>query len=145
MHPCFVLILGMTTQNNNNSINQDLIEVPTDLFNKIMLRIDKQKRCMVIRRFSLISGFLLLILVALVPVWRSFQFDISQSGFDQYISLLFYDFNFIITEWQNFSLSLLESLPIISTIELLSVVFVLLLVIKSEFKYGKILFNHSHT
>lgn len=129
---------------SNNFIDQGLIEIPPDLFNKVMLRIDKQKRLMAIRRFSLFSGFLLIILFALIPVWRSFQFDVYQSGLDQYISLLFYNFNFIITEWQNFSLSLLESLPIISTVELLSVVFVLLLVIKSEFKYGKVIFNHSH-
>jgi hypothetical protein len=129
---------------NKNPINQGFIEAPSGLLDKVMLRIDRQKRLMAIRRFSLVSAFLLIILAAIIPIWQSFQFNMTQSGFDQYVSLLFYDFNLIIAEWQNFGLSLLESLPIISTVELLAVAFALLLVIKSEFKYGKIIFNHQH-
>ena len=107
------------------------LDVPADLFDKVMLRLDFEQRLRVVRRHLIAATTSLVALVALViPVWNSFQLNLSQSGFMDYLSLGFYDFKSVALQWQDFSFSLLESFPIVSAVELLTVVLALLLILK---------------
>jgi hypothetical protein len=79
-----------------------------------------------------------------VPTWQSFQANVQQSGFGQYLWLAYTDFQLVLAYWQDFGLSLLESMPTISLVELLSIVFVMVLSLKTLAKYGRwVLLNNS--
>jgi len=120
------------------------ISVPVDLLDKIMSKIDVEQKKLARRNFIFSSAALLVVLAAIVPVWQLFYSEISQSGFMQYLYFGFYDFNLVISEWQDFSLSLLESLPIVSTIGLSIVVLALLSALKFIVKYSKDVLINSH-
>jgi len=127
-----------------NTYQSSDIEVPADLFKKVMLRLAAEQRLSVIRqRFAWAVVLLVVVLVAAIPVWRSFQLDVSQSGFIQYLSLAYYDYQMVLAYWQDFSLTLLESIPIVSTVELLSVVFLIIAITRSLARYSKVLFFNS--
>jgi len=106
-------------------------EVSPDLFDKVMLRLEVEQRRQALRRrlFVLAAPFLAA-LALVVPVWNSFQFNLSHSGFTDYLSLGFYDFKLVAVQWQDFSLSLLETFPMVNSIELLTVVLALLFTLK---------------
>jgi len=120
------------------------INVPADLLDKIMSRIDVEQKKIARQRFIFGVAVFLVVLVGLVPTWQLFYSEISQSGFLQYLAFGISDFNLIVSQWQDFSLSLLESLPIVSTMSLFMVVFILLLTLKFITKYSKDVFINSH-
>ncbi len=100
-------------------------------------------------RQKLVFHTLLLVscLVALIPGWRYFITDFSQSGLQQYLSLLFSDASIVLRYWQDFILSLAESLPIISGVVILTIIFILLDSLKriaGEIKLAGWYFNHNH-
>ncbi|MBI3888297.1 hypothetical protein HY311_00710 [Candidatus Nomurabacteria bacterium] len=69
-------------------------------------------------------------LTGLVPAFKILFTDLSQSGFYEYFSLLFSDTGSVVTYWKEFSFSLAEALPVISTILTLSLLFVCFLSLK---------------
>ena len=125
-------------------------QVPEGLLNKIISRIDRERRMIISRqRFTLAAGMFVFLAALVVPVWHAFLGDLARSGFGQYLSLAYSDFRTVAANWQDFSLNLLETLPIISTISLLAVIFFLLITLKFAAKYyGKNsfsrLFAHNH-
>lgn len=66
-------------------------------------------------------------LAGLVPAFKTLINDFTQSGFYEYSSLIFSDSGLIFSYWKEYMLSLAESLPMISIIFTLSLVFVLFL------------------
>ncbi len=106
-------------------------ELPENLFGKIMQRINQERRLSVLKRkLAVISFMTTCSLAAFIPVFRMAQAEFSQSGFFQFFSLIFSDFGTIITQWQSFIFTLLESLPLVSITALLAVIFVFLLSLK---------------
>lgn len=104
-----------------------LIEPPTGLFEKIMNRIHKEERLLTIkRRIVIFSIGLVGSLAGFVPAFRMAQAGFIESGFVQFISLIFSDFSVVITYWQSFVSVLLETFPIMSIIALLVILFVFL-------------------
>jgi hypothetical protein len=100
-------------------------------------------------RQKLVWHTLLLVgcIVALIPGWRYFITDFSQSGMQQYLSLLFSDASLVLRYWQDFILSLAESLPIISGVVILAIIFILLDSLKriaGEIKLASWHFNHNY-
>ncbi len=61
----------------------------------------------------------------------------NQSGFFQYVSLIFSDSSVFFSYWKEFGLSLVESLPLVSTILLLAVVLVFLWSGARALKYSR--------
>ena len=63
-------------------------------------------------------------LIGLVPAFKELLSDFTQSGFYEYFSLLFSDGGSMLSYWKEFVFSLVESLPTISIIFTLSLLFI---------------------
>jgi len=63
-------------------------------------------------------------LVGLVPAFKALSSDFVQSGFYEYFSLIFSDSGLILSYWKELFFSLAESLPTISIILTLSLLFI---------------------
>ncbi len=109
----------------------DYKEPPSGLLDKIILHIYSERRRQVLRTRIVLFGTLSFVAIAaLVPAWQGLQSGISQSGFLQFISLIFSDSAVVITYWQNFALSLLESLPALEAAAVLGAIFAFLFSLK---------------
>ena len=73
-------------------------------------------------------------LVGLVPAFKILGSDLTQSGFYEYLSLAFSDSGLILSAWKEFMFSLAESLPILSIVFTLSLVFIFFLSLKYAMK-----------
>lgn len=83
------------------------------LFEKIMLRIGVEKNKIAIKRkIAVFSVMLAVSFVGLIPAVKMAYSGFTSSGFTQLFSLIFSDTSVVISSWQNFALSLLETLPI---------------------------------
>jgi len=71
-------------------------------------------------------------LAGLVPAFKILSNDLAQSGFYEYFSLIFSDSRLIISYWKELVFSLAESLPTVSIIFTLSLIFVFFL----SFRYA---------
>jgi len=106
--------------------NLNRLEPPQFLMGNILAAIEIKKRRAARLRLALFGSFALASLTALIPAVQYFIAEISQSGFYQYFSLLFSDWNLVITYWNDFVLSLAEALPVLAITSVLSAVFVFL-------------------
>lgn len=116
---------------------------PAHLFEKIMVRIHKEENRRLRFRIFAFSVGLLGSLVALIPSFQYLQVNFSESGFVTFLTLVFSDLKIVIANWQNFSLALLESLPIMSTVSFLAVILIFL----GSIKYlanDILFFNQNH-
>ena len=98
-----------------------LIDPPLNLEDVIFKRIIKERRKSALVRFTLLGGTSLVSLLGLVKagtlLWQSF----IQTGFYEYTTLIFSDGSALASYWKEFAFSLIESLPLISLISLLSI------------------------
>ena len=69
-------------------------------------------------------------LIGLIPAWKTLSTDLAQSGLYEYVSLAFSSGGSILSYWKEFALSMAESLPTMSIILSLSLVFILFLSLK---------------
>ena len=81
--------------------------------------------------FSVIGVFSLM---GLVPVLKILSSDLTQSGFYEYFSLAFSSSGSIIAYWRDFVSLLAESLPIVSIISSLTLIFIFFLSLKYAMK-----------
>jgi ABC-type phosphate/phosphonate transport system permease subunit len=118
------------------------LEPPEGLFEKIVYCLREEQRFLnVKRRLVIFSIGLIGSVAAFIPVFKMVRTEFVESGFIQFFSLLFSDFGIVISYWQNFAMTLLETLPITSLILLLAVVLVFLESLKSLVKNIKIIFT----
>ena len=83
------------------------------LFEKIILRIGVEKNKIAIKRKIVVFSIMLAIsFVWLFPAIKMAYSGFINSGFTQLFSLIFSDTSVVMSLWQNFALSLLETLPI---------------------------------
>jgi len=83
-----------------------------NLFEKIMLRIRAERKKMALKRKIIGFSFVLAVsFFGLIPAVKMAYSGFVGSGFVQLFSLVFSDTSTVISFWQNFVLSLLESLP----------------------------------
>lgn len=102
----------MAKNNNQNFIN-DLPEPPKELFGRIMSRIRREQKLETVKqRIAIFSIGALASLAAVFPAFQILETELASSGFFSFFSLLFSDFSIVAAYWQNFALSLLETLPI---------------------------------
>lgn len=78
---------------------------------KIMLRIKKEQKILAIKRMFVFSLTAMGSMVVFIFALEMVGVGVAESGFLQFLSLLFSDFKIIITYWKSFTFSLLESLP----------------------------------
>lgn len=99
---------------------------PDDLLGKIMARIKRKERLLVLRNVIFFSMGALISLVAFFPAFGAFRAELSRSGLLQYLSLIFSDTGTVMAYWSDFSLSVLESLPILTMAAFLATILVFL-------------------
>lgn len=90
-----------------------LIEPPADLFDKIVAAIKREKELQ--RTKKILIGYFSLLIASFIAMPFSFNFFIEQlrsSGIIYFISILLSDFKVFLLFWQEFTLAILESLPI---------------------------------
>jgi hypothetical protein len=115
---------------------------PQGLYEKVILRIEAEKQRQIARKqLGVVLMVFLSLSVAAIPVWNAFWASIGQSGFGQYLSLIFSDSRVVISHWQDFGLSLLESLPVVNVAGFLAILLTFLLTLKFMFKYSKTVFT----
>ena len=102
------------------------INPPNGLLDKILLRIRKEERILAVWKTIFISVFILCSITGFVPALMLLLSDFSQSEFLDFFSLLFYDFNSVMTYWKSFTMILLETLPVASIVIFLAVILALL-------------------
>ena len=92
-------------------------EPPPELFDRIILAIKREEKMRQTKR--LLVGFLFLLIVSTITTPLSFKILINQvenSGILYFVSTAISDFGIFLTLWQDFSLAILESLPVTAII-----------------------------
>ncbi|MFA6585968.1 MAG: hypothetical protein WCS86_02285 [Candidatus Paceibacterota bacterium] len=97
-----------------------------NVWNNILLR---NKRIAYIKLWAF-SSIGVASLIGLFPAWQILSNDLTQSGFYEYLSLIFSNGSSITSYWQELSLSIIESLPTMSIVLSLSLIFIILMSIK---------------
>jgi len=91
------------------------------LLARILSRIESEKELMTVRRkIFWLSAFSIASLPVIVFSWINFQTGASESGLFQLASLAFTDFSAIASHYQDFAMSIVEALPILSIAGLLA-------------------------
>lgn len=102
------------------------IEPPQRLLSDILLRIKQAQKRAIKIRLVILGVVVLSSAGAAIPAFQYSAREFYQSGFYQYLLLLFSDSGAVLEYWKEFGLSLAESLPVPGAAALLSVLFVLL-------------------
>jgi len=90
-------------------------EPPQGLFDRIIVAVRKEQEMRRTRR--LLFGFLSVLIVSsvLMPFsWQLLSQQVERSGILYFISAAFGDFGVFLSLWQNFSLAIIESLPVMA-------------------------------
>lgn len=147
MHP-FVVLINMNIRKDYEKLFSRLKspEPPEEIFDKIMHRIHRQERFLALRRRIIVFSLGLVgSLAAFIPAFSLMQQSLAESGFTQFSSLIFSDFGIVLTYWQNFALTLLESLPVLSIVAFLATIFIFLESLKFLVRDTKAIFATSET
>jgi len=114
----------MTENRGKNSI---VPEPPKELYGKIMKRIRKEERFLLMKK-RLAAAFLVMLGsgAMLIPAFGAVRTGMAESGFMEFLSLIFSDFKLVLAFWQSFSWALLESFPATSFAGFLAVILVFL-------------------
>lgn len=116
-------------EKNLRKISEDfnLVEPPAGLFDKIMCRIEKEKNFLTLRRRIIIFSIGLIgSAITFIPAFAYARSGFVESGFYSFFSLIFSDTEIVLTYWENFLQSLLETLPAAGLAALLATVAVFL-------------------
>ncbi|MDD5110663.1 MAG: hypothetical protein PHI63_05645 [Patescibacteria group bacterium] len=120
------------------------IEPPPALLGKVLRRIDREKVLYAAKKRLVVFGVLFSgSVVAGIPMISAFQAQLAQSGFVQYVALLFSDFQSIVAHWQDFGLTLLETLPAITLAGTLTVILTMLISLRAVIGSAQTFFNVS--
>jgi len=115
---------------------------PENLFNKVMSRIRQEKNLLTVkRRMAVFSAGLISSAVAIIASFRVVESEMIKSGFIQFASLIFSDMGTVLSNWQNFVLALLESLPVVSIAVFLLTIFAFLQSLKFLARDSKVFFR----
>ncbi|MFZ5363925.1 MAG: hypothetical protein ACOZAG_00355 [Patescibacteria group bacterium] len=95
------------------SENFNLVDPPPGLFDKIMCRIEKERKILTLRRRIIIFSIGLVgSAIAFIPALAYVRTGLVESGFSAFFSLIFSDTEIVLVYWKNFAQSLLETLPV---------------------------------
>ena len=101
-------------------------EPPTGLLGRIMLAISREQELQNTRKLAF--GFLALLVISLIATpfsWLLFSEQMTESGILQFISIAISDLGIFFIFWQDFSLAIAESLPVMGiTIFVLNMILV---------------------
>ncbi len=110
-------------------------EPAKELLQKILSLIATEQKLNRLRwQIGLVSTVSVASVTALLPAIKMFYGDITSSGFARLFSLLFSDPRLIVAAWNDFALSILESMPVMSILLVSSILFLLLGALRILFK-----------
>lgn len=118
-------------------------EPPGGLLNEVMTQIEAHDRRAARIRSALSGALFVAALVALVPAWHVLSTELAQSGFIQFVSLLFSDAGVLLAFWQDFVISLAESFPVVGAAAVCGSVFVLLFSVRAFVRDIGVAFHRS--
>ena len=101
-------------------------EPPTGLFGRIMLAIGREQELQNTRKLAFVFLALLVISITATPFsWSLFSGQMVESGVMQFMSIAINDLGTFFAFWQDFSLAIAESLPVMGiTIFVLNMILV---------------------
>lgn len=100
---------------------------PDDLADRIIGRIAvERRRATLLRRIAFFSVGAVASMSAFVPAVLALRTAVAESGFAQYLSLLFSDGGAVAAAWQDFAYALMESLPAAASAACLSALMLLI-------------------
>jgi len=110
---------------NNYQLN--LIEPPGGLLQRIMARIQYERRLMSLKKRIIIFSLTLIIsLAAVIFISKMTMSVATASGFTSFFSLIFSDLRIVLINWQSYGLSLLESFPVLGATGVLVAILILM-------------------
>ncbi|HSR89522.1 MAG TPA: hypothetical protein VLK22_03995 [Candidatus Udaeobacter sp.] len=89
---------------------------PGFLAEKILIAIENKRRFYVLAKLIIYSFSTLFFLVGLILIWQAEKINIINSPAVNLLSLLFSDFAVVVSYWQDYALSLIESFPVVSVV-----------------------------
>ncbi|MDO8555206.1 MAG: hypothetical protein Q7R75_01420 [bacterium] len=101
------------------------MEPPENLYGNILAKIEFEKKRIARVKLAIFGITALVFVFALIPIYKYTAQEFYNSGFLEYLSVLFSDGNIAAAYWKEMLLSLAESLPLFSLTATLSVVFVI--------------------
>ena len=113
MHPFVVLVDMVRKDYEKLFTHHEPPEPPAGLFERIILAIKREQELRNTKRLAF--GFLALLLVSLATApfsWTLVAGQIQDSGMLQFIEVALSDLGAFFVSWQDFSLAIAESLPI---------------------------------
>ncbi len=116
------------------------VEPAPGLYQAIMLRINAAKRRAARVRTSIFGTLALASGLLLVPAMQYAGEQFYASGFYDYLTLIISDRGFVLTYWQQFMLSLLESLPSLALLLILPLVFALVYSLRRVMQTSRVAF-----
>lgn len=117
-------------------------EPPDGLLNNIMKRIHREQRVRMLKwRFGFFAMVFIGSSIAAIPAFQSVQASLAESGFMEFLSLMFADTGAVMAYWQSFTAALLETLPIMSIALFLVVIFSFLESLKYVVRDFRVVFS----
>ncbi len=120
------------------------IRMPHDLLGKVLGHVVRVRRGCMLRRAGAAAAIGFLVIVAAIPVVQGLVGEIAESGFFQFASLTFSDFQSVANAWQDYTLTLLESFPALRITELFLLTLVLATAIRLVVRYLVMLKKRSY-
>jgi len=102
------------------------VDPPEGLSARVLLCIRAEKQRIARIRLYLFGTASAISFVALFPALQYTFYEIANSGFTDYASLLFSDATSLLPYWREFTMSLVETLPVFGLIISLGLVFLML-------------------
>jgi hypothetical protein len=119
-------------------------QVPAGLKKKIIFRISERQRRIATIRFVLFLSILLMSVTYIMPAVSNLYSEMVQSGFFEFVSLLFSNFSHVLVVGGDYLFSLMEYLPIFSLAVFLFTFFTILLSARFLLRDIKTVFPHSY-
>lgn len=130
----------LDAENMRKSELKSSIEPSKNLLPKIMRRIRREQKMSLVKKAVFYFIGLSSSMSAIVFSFQRAQIGFAKSGFWQFFSLLFTDFKTVLSFWQNFIFSLLETAPVMEVIMFFSsalIFFYLLKLLASDIKVAR--------
>ena len=116
----------MRREHNRSVSKCDQQSLPAGVLDRIMLRIEKERRRRMRVRIAIFGALSVVAAFASLFSSREFYSEFTQSGFSQFFSLIFSDGGTAVSYWQELAYSLAESFPVLAAVAVLASVFAFL-------------------
>lgn len=118
------------------------VEAPEALYHSVLMRVDAVRLRAMRIKFAVFSLLGFTAGISLIPLTSSAIAQAIESGFIDYASLVMTDGAVVLSYWQEFGITLIESLPILAITLILIALFTLLESVRFATKNSRAVFTH---